>query len=132
MKISPNPKPFRYSLGERGETVAADWIRKKGFKILQKNYKCPLGEIDLIAQKKGQLHFIEVKTRSNRWFGDPSEAVDWKKQQKLIKLASWYLKEKGFQDPLVSLDVAAVIWKNGETPEVRLIENAFEKNDKEC
>ena len=132
MKVSPAPGPFRYSLGERGETAAADEIRKKGFKILRKNYKCAIGEIDLIAEKNGRIHFIEIKTRSGRGFGDPAEAVDRKKQKKLIKLAAWYLKENKLEDPPVSFDVAAVLWKANKPPEIRLIEGAFEKGDEAC
>jgi putative endonuclease len=107
----------------------ADLIRKKGYRIVQKNYQCAIGEIDLIAEEAGRLHFIEVKTRSGRGFGDPAEAVDLRKQKKLIKLAEWYLKDKRMKDVPVSFDVAAVVWREDKDPEVRLIENAFEKSD---
>lgn len=129
MKLSPNPKPFRFTLGERGEAAAAGLIQKKGFKILQKNYKCAFGEIDLVAEKDGRIRFIEIKTRSGKRFGDPAEAVDRQKQRKLIRLAEWYLKEHKLGEPKVSFDVAAVIWKAGAAPEVRLIEDAFERQD---
>ena len=132
MKISPNPKPFRYSLGERGENIAAALVRQNGFKILQKNYKCKIGEIDLIAEKAERIHFIEVKTRSGSEFGSPAEAVDRKKQEKLFKLAAWYLKEKKLKEPLLSFDIIAVTWKKREAPEARWIMNAFEKGEEPC
>lgn len=129
MKVSPNPKPFRYSLGERGEVAAAGEVRRKGFRILRKNYKCAAGEIDLIAEKAGRIHFIEIKTRSGLGFGDPAEAVGPKKQKKLILLAEWYLKENKLENSPVSFDVAAVLLKEGGAFEVRFIEGAFERAD---
>lgn len=129
MKISPNPKPFRYSLGARGEILAAEFLQKQGFRILFRNYRCRLGEIDLVAEKAGRIHFVEVKARSGRGFGDPAEAVDLKKQAKLLKLAAWFLKERRLEDPRVSLDVVTVLAPVGTKPEIKLIEGAFEKED---
>ena len=131
MKLSPNPRPFRLSLGDQGEIVACDFLRKHGYEILDKNYQCALGEIDVIAKRKGRLSFIEVKTRTSTQFGHPQEAVGLKKQEKLIKLAAWYLKEKKLTNLPVAFDVVAVLWENGKTPEVRLIADAFEKEDKD-
>jgi len=129
VKLSPNPRPFRFSLGERGEVVAREFLIKHGYEILEKNYRCVLGEIDVVAKRKGRIVFVEIKTRSGKRFGVPEEAVDTKKQDKILKLAAWYLKEKKMTGSPVSLDVVAVTWIEGAPPEIRLIEDAFEKRD---
>ncbi len=129
MRLSPDPRPFRFSLGDRGEVVACEFLRKNGYEIVEKNYKCALGEIDAIAKRKGRIAFIEIKTRSGPQFGTPQEAVDARKQEKLAKLADWYLKEKKIKEAPVSFDVVAVTWKEGQLPEMRLIMDAFGKKD---
>ncbi|MCM8776573.1 MAG: YraN family protein, partial [Candidatus Omnitrophica bacterium] len=96
-----------------------------GFKILEKNYRCPLGEIDVVAEKKGRTFFIEIKTRSQSYFGLPEESVNTFKQKRLVRLAQWYLKGQRLGDIPVSFGVLAVTWKGCEDPQVRLIENAF-------
>ena len=130
MKLTPHPGPFRSSLGDRGERAACVFLKEQGYEILEKNYKCKIGEIDVIAQRKGRLVFIEVKTRTSGQFGAPQEAVDLKKQEKIFKLAQWYFKEKKLQEIPVAFDVVAVFWKENQTPQIRLIANAFEKADK--
>ena len=68
-------------LGKLGEDIISNYIQKQGYKILERNFECSQGEIDIIAKNKNELVFIEVKTRSNTNFGTPSEAVDYKKQK---------------------------------------------------
>lgn len=130
MKLTPNPAPFRLSLGDRGEVAACGFLKEKGYKILDKNYKCKIGEIDVVAKREGRLAFIEVKTRTGPRFGMPQEAVDRKKQEKIFKLAQWYMKEKKLEKIPVAFDVVAVLWAEGKAPEVRLIMDAYEKEDK--
>lgn len=132
MKLSPNSRPFLYSIGQRGEVAACEALIKSGYKILEKNYRCKLGEIDIVAEHKGRIVFIEVKTRTSEKFGTPEEAVHPKKQEKLLCLASWYLKAKKLEAFPVSLAVVAVFWKEGKAPQIRIISNAFEKNDKDA
>jgi putative endonuclease len=130
MKLKPHPGPFRLSLGVRGEMAACDFLRVQGYQIVEKNYKCKLGEIDLIARRSGRLAFIEVKTRTSDHFGMPQEAVGLKKQEKIFKLAQWYLKDKKIEKTPIAFDVVAVLWKEGEAPDLRLITDAFEKENK--
>jgi len=78
------------SLGKAGEAVAGKFLTAKGFKIIAQNYKCLIGEIDLVATHREKLYFIEVKTRAGLTCGYPSEAVTPKKQTKLRKLALYY------------------------------------------
>ena len=130
MKLTPASGPFRLSLGDRGEAAACGFLKEKGYEILEKNYKCKIGEVDMIARRKGRLAFVEVKTRTSGQFGAPQEAVDLRKQEKILKLAQWYLKEKGLGEIPVAFDVVAVLWKEGDAPAMRLITDAFEKADK--
>ena len=130
MRLTPDPRPFRLSLGDRGETVACRFLKEHGYKILETNYKCKLGEIDAIAQRDGRLVFIEIKTRTSERFGVPQEAVHPQKQEKILKLAAWYLKEKNLGDIPIAFDVVAVLWKEGQAPEIRIIADAFGKEDK--
>lgn len=130
MRLTPHPGPFRLSLGDRGEMAACGFLKEKGYEILEKNYKCKLGEIDVIARRRGRLTFIEVKTRTSAQFGTPQEAVGLKKQEKIFKLAQWYMKEKKLRETPVAFDVVAVLWKEGQAPQIRLIADAFEKEEK--
>ncbi len=125
MKLTPQKKPFHVSLGERGEMIAWSYLRQKGYTLLEKNYRCRIGEIDAIAEKDRRIVFIEIKTRSSSRFGAPEEAVHTRKQRKLLRLAEWYLKEKKWEDKPLAFSVLAIQLKEGQGPEMRLIENAF-------
>ncbi len=126
MKLSPKKNAFRVSLGTRGEMLACEYLRGRGYQILEKNFRCKMGEIDAIAEKAGRLRFIEIKTRSGAGFGRPEEAVHPQKQKKLTKLAMWYLKEKKLSDTSISFDVLAVDWSPSAKPAFTLIQDAFE------
>ena len=107
-------------MGRAGEKRAIDFIKKKGFKILETNYKTVFGEIDIIAEEKGVLVFIEVKTRSNDNYGNPCEAVDKRKQEKYYKTATYYLQKAKKTDAECRFDVIEI--ENGE---INHIFNAF-------
>ncbi len=77
--------------GQCGEDIAADYLRKKGYKIIERNYKNKIGEIDIIARFKDDLIFAEVKTRSSDKFGTPAEAVTYYKKQKIVNCAKVYI-----------------------------------------
>ncbi len=79
--------------GRFGEDVAAQYLAKKKYKILEQNYRNKIGEIDIIAQKGDDLVFVEVKTRSSAEFGTPAQAVTYYKKQKLVNSARWYISE---------------------------------------
>ena len=82
-------------LGKIGEDTAAEILRSKGFQILQKNYKCSMGEVDIIAAKGSLISFVEVKTRTCEKFGEPGEAVNPEKQYRLRKTAEYYMIKHG-------------------------------------
>lgn len=129
MKNASNPfskSPSRISLGDRGEMVGTAYLAAKGYKILETNYCCPLGEIDLVAQKGKRIIFIEIKTRVGNAFGRPEESVHAFKQKKLVQLAKWYLKDKRLWGRPAGFEVLAITWRGKENPEIHLIENAFE------
>lgn len=110
----------------RGETLACDFLIQQGFQILERNFRCPIGEIDLIAEKNRRLHFIEVKSRSSHAFGRPEEAVHEAKQQKIFRLALWYLKKSRRGEGPLSFDVIAVTFRAPHAPEIQHLEHAFE------
>ena len=114
----------RRSLGDRGEDMAAAHLKKQGYKILERNYRTPLGEIDLIARHQGVLVFVEVKTRRSRKFGSPQEAVHPAKQERLRNLAEYYLQQQGLGEVMVRFDVVGILWQEGK-PQIEVIEGAF-------
>ncbi len=130
MRLTPHPGPFRAPLGERGEAAACGFLKEHGYEILEKNFKCKIGEIDVIARRRGRLAFVEIKTRTSTQFGMPQEAVHLRKQEKIFKVAQWYMKEKKFEKIPIAFDVVAILWREGQAPEMRLIVDAFEKEDK--
>lgn len=111
---------FNKVVGDSGEEVACKHLKKKHYKILERNYKNPVGEIDIIAKHKGVIIFVEVKTRTSDFFGLPREAVDEYKQEKIRRVALGYLKRSRAMDSLIRFDVIEVI--DGK---VEHIENAF-------
>ena len=111
---------YKKFLGRVGEQKAVDFLKKKGYKILETNYKTHVGEIDIIAEDNGTLVFVEVKTRLNDDFGQPSEAVTIKKQTKYYKVATEYLARQNKTDSLCRFDVIEI--ENGK---INHIEDAF-------
>jgi len=109
--------------GKKSEIIAANFLKKKGYKILEVNYKNKIGEIDIIAQDKDYLVFVEVKARISRAFGDSLEAVNYKKQQKIRKVAELYLVVKYKTNANCRFDVVAVL--GDEDADITHIENAF-------
>jgi putative endonuclease len=114
----------RRSLGDRGEDLAAAALKKQGYKVLERNYRTPLGEIDLIARHQGVLVFIEVKTRTSARFGVGQEAVHYGKQSRYRKLADYYLKQKRLGEIAVRFDVVGILWQDGK-PQIEVIKGAF-------
>ncbi len=117
-------------LGELGEETAFKFLKKKGYRILERNYKTPLGEIDIIAQDKKQLVFIEVKSLSDTSYILPQEMVDKKKQEQIIRVALSYLKAKGLRDADCRFDCVAVVFSLGKEPEIELFKDAFQSDDR--
>jgi len=115
----------RLSLGKMGEDLAAAQLKAMKYKILERNYRCPQGEMDIIARDKGSLVFVEVKTRSTKDFGGPAAAVNERKQRQLSRVALMYLNQKKVKDSPARFDVVAVDL-SGPQPGIEVIQNAFE------
>ena len=118
------PSDARRQLGDQGEDLAAAALKQQGYKILERNYVTPLGEIDLIARQGKTVVVVEVKTRRGSRFGAPQEAVNPGKQGRLRRLADYYLKAKRLTGTPVRFDVVAVTLADN-IPQVEIIPNAF-------
>lgn len=114
-------------IGEYGEKIAASYLKKNGYKIVEKNYRTRSSEIDIIAYDGEVLCFVEVKTRSRTDYGLPCQAVNYRKQQKIINGALYFMSTHNLQSD-VRFDVAEVYLNKGITiiPKVNIIKNAFE------
>ncbi len=111
------------SFGHKGEDIAVDFLKQKGYKILRRNYTTPLGEADIVARDNNTIVFVEVKARSSDAFGQPFEAVNHRKQEKLKKIALYYLKNNKIELP-VRFDIVSIISRDGKV-EVNHIPEAF-------
>jgi putative endonuclease len=112
-------------IGALGERAATDFLRNEGYRVLQCNYLCKAGEIDIIAEENGVITFVEVKTRSPRAYLPPAEAVDDDKQNRIRKAAKFYLA--AFRDiEAVRYDIVSV-WldDHDKVKNLELIRNAF-------
>ncbi|HEX4053568.1 MAG TPA: YraN family protein [Tepidisphaeraceae bacterium] len=119
------PAPPRDALGQRGENVAARYLRNQGYKIIERNFRCEVGEVDIIARDGRTLVFAEVKTRT---YDDPTpeEQVNDIKRHQLTKAAKYYLSRYGMPQPPARFDVVAIVWPTGRDPQIRHTPDAFE------
>lgn len=111
-------------IGKKGEAIAVDFILKKGYQLLEKNWRHKKYEIDIIARDKKDLAFIEVKTRSTNYFGEPEEAVDMHKEKHLIEGAAVYVEEKEI-DLNCRFDIISIVLVPNKKPQIKHIEDAF-------
>ena len=130
LKKTSNLTP-RQILGARGEKAAARHLRRRGYKILLKNFRSGKAEVDIVARHKDWLVFVEVKTRETEQFGAPSEAVDHDKQRNLSKAALDYLRMLGNPRIHFRFDIVEVIIADGSKrpDDIRLIQNAFDLSE---
>ena len=112
-------------LGKSGEELAVDLLRENGYKIIARNYKTRLGEIDIVAHEKDTVCFIEVKTRRSDRFGFPQDAILKTKQRQISKAALGFLKDNNMLGKNARFDVVCVLLSQ-DTPKLDLIKNAFE------
>jgi putative endonuclease len=118
----------RRALGARGEELAARYLVRRGFRVLEANARCRFGEIDLIALHAGTVVFVEVKGKTGKALGPPEEMVTAWKRRRLTRLARWYLQRRGWLDRPARFDVVAVAWEPGGAV-VRHIPDAFPASD---
>lgn len=127
-----NPKPVKTSksrsskeLGRRGEEACAQYLKRKGYEILERNWTCFAGEADIICMDRGTLCFVEVKTRSSAKKGFPSEAVDASKRDRYEKIAACYLQDHEHDDMPVRFDVVSIMVLGPDSAFLRHHLNAF-------
>ncbi|MCX7817005.1 MAG: YraN family protein [Syntrophales bacterium] len=115
----------RSLVGHRGEEEAVKFLTRKGYRILERNYRCPLGEIDIVASDGSTLVFAEVKSRSSDSYGDPLESVTLEKQRRISLVALHYIQRRKLYNVPARFDVITVKMGNGDV-EISLIKDAFE------
>lgn len=118
----------RKQLGAQGEQWAREELEKRGYRVLETNWRSYLGELDIIAQKEGKIVFVEVKTKTGLGYGSPEEMVDRRKQWKLIRTAESYLEAQDLQNADWRIDVVAIGLDSAGRPKIELIENAVERH----
>lgn len=119
------PKTKRDAMGDRGENLAARYLRNLGYRIITRNFRSDVGEIDIVARDGKTIVFVEVKTRM---YDDPTpeDQVNTVKQHQITKAAKTYLSRYGIPQPPSRFDVVAVVWPNGREPLIRHTPSAFE------
>ncbi len=121
----------RKEVGNKGEKLAAKFLKRKGYKIIQRNYKCKLGEIDIIAEQDRTVVFVEVKTRRTQEFGPPQYAITTAKKGQISRVALFYIKEKRLVEQTCRFDVIAITFQpESRKPRIEHIENAFQLSRK--
>lgn len=113
---------YKQEIGNFGEDAAADYLKEKGYNIIQRNFRCKTGEIDIICVKGGCTVFVEVKTRKNSLYGSAAEFVNYHKQVKIKRAAMYFIKN---QDADMRFDVIEVYHKDGKITEINHIKDAF-------
>lgn len=110
-ELQTNNTDPRIVLGQSGEELAVRYLMLNGYVILHRNFRCRIGEIDIIASKDDVLTFVEVKTRNSILAGFPAEAVTFAKQQKIRRVAQYYLLVEGLLNnmPILSFDVIEIV-----------------------
>jgi putative endonuclease len=111
--------------GKEGELLAIRYLKRLGYRIISRNYRCTLGEIDIVARHRGSLVFVEVKSRTSGSYGSPKLAITAAKQHKLSQVAWHYLKEHNLVESSARFDVVTISGMPS-APRLEVIENAFE------
>jgi putative endonuclease len=125
MESSQHTGDYKRRLGRRGEEIAAAYLGGQGYRVLARNWRCPAGELDIVAREGETLAFVEVRTRRGDRYGTPEESITPAKQTKLVELAQTYLQEHNLADEKWRIDVVAVeMDRRGRVMRLNLIRNA--------
>jgi len=116
---------YRKKLGRRGEKAALHFLQRHGYQILERSYRCKLGEIDIVAREGTELVFVEVKTRCSLSFGLPVESISRQKRKKLTQLALTYLSHHKMHHIACRFDVVGILLEKDKIVEIKLIRDAF-------
>lgn len=116
----------RRSLGRIGEAAAGDFLERRGYRIIARNFRCPFGELDLIAQQGEAIVFVEVKARTTADFGEPFDAITAQKQRRLARLATYYLKGRNWLRRPARFDAVSVtVTPDGAVLKIEVLVHAF-------
>lgn len=130
LKSNTEGRSNKKDLATKGEYLAVKFLKKKGYKILQRNYRRRIGEIDIICYDHGDIVFVEVKTRYTDNYGPPEFSVTKAKKRQVIKVASYYIAEKNITDVEVRFDVVSIFFPpNTKHPKITHFKSAFARND---
>lgn len=110
--------------GNYGEDIACEFLEKQGYEIIERNFKCKIGEIDIIAKDREEIIFVEVKTRNILQYGKPAEAVDKPKKKHIYRTAEYYMLIHNILDVFVRIDVIEV-YLNKKTYKINHIKKAI-------
>lgn len=116
----------RTEIGRHCEAYAEHYLQQQGLSLLERNYRCRGGEIDLVMQDGTTLVFVEVRFRRHRAYGGALESVDWRKQQRLVHAAEHYLQRQGAGGMPCRFDVIAIAPGSERAPQLQWIQNAIE------
>ena len=123
--MEKKPRAARQGLGRTGERLAAEELSRRGYRILEQNFRCSYGEIDLVMEDEQDLVFVEVKTRRGNAYGLPEEAVTSRKRQKIVQVACHYLDLHTCAERSWRIDVVAVqLSRGGKPEEIRVYQHA--------
>jgi putative endonuclease len=115
----------RHQLGRRGEHLAEKYLKQQGMKTIARHYSTPVGELDLVMRDGETVVFAEVKTRRDRKWAEPQDAVRYAKQRCLTRAAQWFIHRKGWDDRPCRFDMIGVILPPEGAPEVEHFPDAF-------
>lgn len=115
----------RSALGNRGERLAAKYLRKQGMKILARNVRVPHGEIDIVAMENNTIVIVEVRTQSHESYKRPEDGIRSAKQKKVLHAARWYMRNRRLQQFESRIDVVAIVWPPHGTPDIRHYKNGI-------
>lgn len=114
----------RHETGSNGEKLALKFLEKQGYRVMERNYHCRIGEIDIVAKDGKELVFVEVRTKGSFDFGEPEESVNIPKRKRLVRLSYYYVIEHGLEAVPWRIDLVTVRLRPGTKPEIRLLKNA--------
>ena len=125
-KRTTKGKYDRKKIGKVGEDIACKYLIRRGYAIVTRNYSTPIGEIDIVAENGDVLVFVEVKMKRSDTYGMPYEAINLKKQRKLIRLAQLYIKNKNLYKRQARFDIVSILGRGRfKRKSIQLIKNAF-------
>jgi putative endonuclease len=121
----------RHELGHRGERVAEQYLKQRGLKTVSRHFNTPVGELDLVMRDGDTVVFVEVKTRRDRKYADPEDAIRRDKRRRMTRAARWFVHEKHWEEKPCRFDVLSVILPAGGQPQIEHFADAFLPSDRQ-